>query len=96
MTQVNYYVNASNSASIVAEACTVEGMYVNNTSSGTLVLYDNAGNPLTTTISTTVISGTITPGIGYHRLGNIRCYAGLAVAFGGTSLDITFHIAKNF
>ena len=61
------------------------GFYVNNTSSGTLVL--RAGGS-----SGTVLSGTITPAIGFHRFpaaGENPFHA----TIGGT-LDVTFFFAS--
>ncbi len=64
---------------------TLLGFYVNNTNAGTIVLRDG-------TASGTVISGTITPAIGFHRFPAI-CVAGCHATIGGVALDVTFHFA---
>ena len=58
------------------------GFYVNSTSSGTLVL--RAGGA-----SGTVISGTITPAIGFHRFPAVYPDGGLHATIANT-LDVTF------
>jgi hypothetical protein len=57
------------------------GFYVNSTSSGTLVL--RAGSAIGT-----VLCGTITPAIGFHRY-PVECKGGLHATVGGT-IDATF------
>jgi len=58
---------------------------VNNTSSGTLVLRDGGA-------SGTVMSGTITPAIGFHRFpANVG--TSLYATIGGSALDVTFFYA---
>jgi len=65
----------------------LSGMYVNNTSSGTLVIYD-----ATSVASGYAITGTITPAIGYHNLGNLQATQGIYVDL--SNLDITFFIKE--
>ena len=61
------------------------GFYVNSTNAGTLVLRDGGATG-------TVISGTITPAIGFHRF-PAACVTGLHATIGGTALDVTFQFA---
>ena len=61
---------------------TLLGFYVNSTNAGTLVVYDG------TTAAGTVLSGTITPAIGWLEF-PASCKTGCFVAIGGTALDIT-------
>lgn len=66
-----------------ARDCTLLGYYVNNTTTGTLVLRKGGA-------SGTVISGTITPAIGFHRF-PANCPGGLHATIANT-LDVTFFI----
>jgi len=61
------------------------GFYVNNTSAGTMVLTDGGSGG-------TVVSGTITPAIGFHRFpANI----GTSLYFTeGGAMDVTFFFAS--
>ncbi len=59
MVQAGSYKNISATGNVSTGACELIGFYVNSTSSGTLVLRDGGS-------SGTVMSGTITPGIGFH------------------------------
>ena len=81
-------VNRTTSGIVSKAGGTLLGFYVNNTSSGTIVLRDG-------TLSTsTVISGTITPAIGWHEVPAEMpngCYA----TIGGVSLDVTFFFAAD-
>lgn len=73
-------VNLTASGAVSTTACTLLGFYVNSTSSGTIIIKDGGS-------SGTVLSGTITPAIGFHRFpANIgtSCYA----TIGGT-LNVT-------
>lgn len=63
---------------------TLLGFYVNSTTAGTIVLRDG-------TATGTVISGTITPAIGFHRFPaacSTACHATIA-----NVLDVTFYFA---
>ena len=60
----------------------LRGFYVNSTTSGTLVLYDN------TAASGTVLSGTITPAAGWNEF-PVDLANGLYATVGGT-LNVTF------
>lgn len=62
---------------------TLIGFYVNNTTGGTLVLRRGGSGG-------TVMSGTITPAIGFHRF-PAACPAGLHATIANT-LDVTFFI----
>jgi hypothetical protein len=57
------------------------GFYVNSTTAGTIVLRDGGA-------SGTVLSGTITPLIGFHRF-PAACAVGCHATIGGT-LNVTF------
>lgn len=76
------FANKTASANIKATQGILLGFYVNSTSSGTLVLYDD---PATGT--TTAISGTITPAIGWHSY-PVAFATGLYAAIGAT-LNVT-------
>lgn len=54
------YKNVTATATVCANPCQLLGFYVNSTSSGTIVFRDGGA-------SGTVVSGTITPAIGFHR-----------------------------
>lgn len=60
------------------------GMYVNSTSSGTIVIYDGI------TATGTLINNTITPAKGWHDLGNVAFLTGLSVTIANT-LDVTLY-----
>ena len=64
------------------------GFYVNNTSSGTLVLSTNNGGA-----AGTALSGTITPAIGWHS-SPIVSAGGIFATIGGASLDVTFVVVE--
>lgn len=78
------YSNRTASATIKTGAGVLRGMYVNSTTAGTIKLWDN------TAASGTVINNTITPAIGYHKLGDVAFITGLHAEIGGT-LDVTIH-----
>lgn len=74
-------INLTGTAAISARPGTLLGFYVNNTSSGTLILKDGG-------TSGTAITGTITPAIGFHRLpAYFRTSAHATIA---NTLDVTF------
>ena len=82
--EVGGYKNITATGAVSTGACQLIGVYVNNTSSGTLVLRDGGA-------SGTVMSGTITPAIGFHRFpANVG--VSLYATIGGT-LDVTFFYA---
>ena len=77
--------NMSASGVVSTGPCQLLGFYVNNTSSGTLVLKDGG-------TSGTAMCGTITPAIGFHRFpANVG--TSLFATIGGT-LDVTFFFAS--
>jgi hypothetical protein len=83
---IGSYKNATSTGNVSPRAGALLGFYVNSTSSGTIVLYDSA-----TTTTTTVISGTITPAIGWHSF-PVGVANGIYAVIGGT-LNVTFVFA---
>lgn len=78
------YKNITGTGAVSAGPCQLLGFYVNSTSSGTLVLRDGGA-------SGTVMSGTITPAIGFHRFPatvGVSLHATIA-----NTLDATFFFA---
>ena len=76
-------VNKTSTASVWGSAGRLLGFYVNSTSTGTLVLRDGGA-------SGTVLCGTITPAIGFHRFPvafNQSLHATIA-----NTLDVTFFV----
>lgn len=77
-------VNITATGDVVATAnCTLIGFYVNSTSTGTIVLRRGGS-------SGTVISGTITPAIGFHRF-PASCPGGLHATIANT-LNVTLFV----
>lgn len=76
------YTNLTATGAVTARAGTLLGWYVNSTTAGTIVLRDGGG-------SGTVMSGTITPAIGFHRFPATFGAGGLHATIGGT-LNVTF------
>jgi hypothetical protein len=64
--------------------CSLLGFYVNSTNAGTLVLRKGGSGG-------TVLDGTITPAIGFHRF-PASCPGGLHATIGGSALDVTFFV----
>ena len=83
--EVGGYKNITATGAVTPGPCQLIGFYVNNTTSGTLVLRNGgAGGE--------VMSGTITPAIGFHRFpANVG--VSLYATIGGTGLDVTFFFA---
>jgi len=78
------YKNITATGAVSTGPCQLIGFYVNNTSSGTLVLRNGGSGG-------EVMSGTITPAIGFHRFpANVG--VSLYATVGGT-LDVTFFFA---
>lgn len=76
--------NLSGSGAVSTGPCQLIGFYVNSTTVGTLVLRNGGA-------SGEVMSGTITPAIGFHRFpANVG--VSLHATIGGT-LDVTFFFA---
>lgn len=82
--EVGGYKNITATGAVSTGPCQLIGFYVNNTTAGTLVLRNGgAGGE--------VMSGTITPAIGFHRFpANVG--VSLYATVGGT-LDVTFFFA---
>ena len=80
-------INKTGTGTVSVVSGTLLGFYVNNTSSGTLVLKVGSAG----TSSGTAISGTITPAIGWHRY-PAYCPGGLHATIANT-LDVTFSFA---
>ena len=82
--EVGGYKNITATGAVTPGPCQLIGFYVNNTSSGTLVLRNGGSGG-------EVMSGTITPAIGFHRFpANVG--VSLYATVGGT-LDVTFFFA---
>lgn len=80
------YVNKTASANIKSTSGQLLGFYVNSTSSGTIAFYDDAA-----TGTTTAISGTITPAIGWHHY-PVAFANGLNAVIGST-INVTYVVA---
>lgn len=76
-------VNVSATGDVTTVDCDLIGFYVNSTSSGTVVLRRGGSTG-------TVMNGTITPAIGFHRF-PAACQGGLHLTVGGT-INVTFFI----
>lgn len=80
------YTNKTTSGIISKVSGSLLGFYVNNTNLGTIVLRNGILS------SSTAITGTITPAIGWHKFPATMpngCYA----TIGGVALDVTFVFA---
>lgn len=86
VSETGYAKNITSTGNVSAGTTDVQllGFYVNNTSSGTLVLRSGGSGG-------TVMSGTITPAIGFHRFPAIA-QAPLHATIANT-LDVTFFFA---
>ena len=83
--EVGGYKNITATGAVSTGTCQLLGFYINNTTIGTLVLRDGGA-------SGTVMSGTITPAIGFHRFpANVG--TSLHATIAGTALDVTFFFA---
>lgn len=79
------YKNITGTGAVSTGPCQLIGFYVNNTTSGTLVLRDGGSGG-------TVMSGTITPAIGFHRFpANVGTSLHATIA---NTLDVTFFFAS--
>jgi len=82
--EVGGYKNITATGAVSTGPCQLIGFYVNSTTMGTLVLRNGGA-------SGEVMSGTITPAIGFHRFpANVG--VSLYATVGGT-LDVTFFFA---
>ena len=83
--EVGGYKNITATGAVSNGPCQLIGFYVNNTTIGTLVLRNGGA-------SGEVMSGTITPTIGFHRFpANVG--TSLYATIGGSALDVTFFYA---
>ena len=83
--EVGGYKNITATGAVSNGPCQLIGFYVNNTTIGTLVLRNGGA-------SGEVMSGTITPAIGFHRFpANVG--VSLYATVGGSALDVTFFFA---
>lgn len=80
-------INKTGTGTVSVASGNLLGFYVNNTTSGTLVLRVGADGAATGT----AISGTITPAIGWHAY-PAYCPSGLHATIANT-LDVTFSFA---
>lgn len=87
---VNRFVNLTASGQLLAGGGVIESMYVNSTSSGTMIIYHGTAAANTGRV---ISAGTLTPAAGFHYLGNLDATAGAYVELGGT-IDVTFHIQE--
>lgn len=79
--------NTTSTATVSKVSGSLLGFYVNSTSSGTLVFRQGSAGAS----SGSVISGTITPAIGFHRF-PAYCKDGCHVTVGST-IDVTIFFA---
>ena len=80
--EVGGYKNITETGAVSTGPCQVIGFYVNSTNGGTLVLRDGGSGG-------TVMCGTITPAIGFHRFpANVG--SSLHATIAGTALNVTF------
>ena len=83
--EVGGYKNITATGAVTPGPCQLIGFYVNNTTAGTLVLR-NGGS------SGEVMSGTITPAIGFHRFpANVGSSLHATI---GSTLDVTFFFSS--
>lgn len=78
-------INLTATGDVYTGNCRLLGFYVNSTNAGTVVMRRGGA-------AGTVLCGTITPAIGFHRF-PADCPGGLHHTEGGTAIDITYFIA---
>jgi hypothetical protein len=84
--EVGGYKNITETGAVSTGPCQLIGFYVNSTNGGTLVLRDGGSGG-------TVMCGTITPAIGFHRFpANVG--SSLYATIAGTALNVTFFFAS--
>ena len=84
--EVGGYKNITETGAVSTGPCQLIGFYVNTTNRGTLVLKDGGTRG-------TVMCGTITPAIGFHRFpANVG--SSLHATIAGTALNVTFFFAS--
>ena len=81
-TESGNYKNLTATGAVTTGQGALLGFYVNSTTAGTLVLRDGGAGG-------TVMCGTITPAVGFHRFPAGFGSGGLHATVGGT-LDVTF------
>lgn len=82
------YSNITATAQVTTKSGVLLGFYVNSTTTGTIVFRDGGA-------SGTVMSGTITPAIGFHRFPSGFGASGLHATIANT-LDVTiFYVPAN-
>ena len=80
--EVGGYKNITSTGAVSTGPCQLIGFYVNSTNGGTLVLKDGGSGG-------TVMCGTITPAVGFHRFpANVG--SSLHATIAGTALNVTF------
>lgn len=79
--QYGSYKNITATGNVTTGPCVLNGFYVNNTTTGTLILKDGGS-------AGAAITGTITPAIGWHPL-PVGCNGILHATIANT-LDVTF------
>ena len=84
--EVGAYKNIAATAAVSTGPCQLIGFYVNSTTAGTVVLRDGGA-------SGTVMSGTITPPIGFHPYPS-NVGTSLHATIAGAALDVTFFFAS--
>lgn len=82
---MSQYRNLTASALVKTGKGTLVGMYVNSTNAGTIKFWDQ------TSAAVPVLNETITPAIGYHKLGNASFNNGLYATIAGTALNVTLY-----
>ena len=83
--EVGGYKNITETGAVSTGPCQLIGFYVNSTNGGTLVLRDGGSGG-------TVMCGTITPAIGFHRFpANVGSNLHATI---GSTLDVTFFFSS--
>ena len=88
----NTFKKVSSSGIVIPGEGVLEGMYVNSTSGGSIVLYNSPSGAADVGVG---VGGTITPSAGYHYLGNLHATAGIYCSITGLPVNITFHIKES-
>jgi hypothetical protein len=86
--EVGNYKNITSTGAVTTGPAQLLGFYVNSTTAGTLVLKDGGSGG-------TVMSGTITPAIGFNRFPAVVSTS-LHATIAGSALDVTFFFAAAF
>lgn len=86
-TQGGFWINKTATGIVLAFPCQIIGFFVNQTTAGTIQLFDNAASAANPT------GGIITPPLGMQWFPSIL-FNGLFVNIAGTALDVTFFYVK--